>query len=153
MTKQTKWHVRPARIQISLSIHPVWSEFSLSAWRKLGSLATHWTQSEDFDQTERMPRLIWVFAGRTCHLLVLSWGGSSMDVHYLLIVLHLRIKYHTFSLDTFQVITGNKFYGRPNTGLQDLYVYLNFQSTILVMTSLNIKIMLWHHWLSKSETS
>ena len=23
-----------------------------------------------------MPRLIWVFAGRTCHLLVLSWGGT-----------------------------------------------------------------------------
>ena len=39
---------------------------SLSAWRKLGSLATHWAHSEDSDQTGRMPRLIWVFAGRTC---------------------------------------------------------------------------------------
>ena len=28
------------------------------------------------DQTGRMPRLIWVFAGRTVTLLVLSWGGS-----------------------------------------------------------------------------
>ena len=28
------------------------------------------------DQTGRMPRLIWVFAGRTVILLVLSWGGS-----------------------------------------------------------------------------
>ena len=27
--------VRPAKIQISLGIHPVWSESSLSAWRKL----------------------------------------------------------------------------------------------------------------------
>ena len=36
----------------------------------------------------------------------------------------------------------NKFYGRPYTGLQDLHVYLNFQSTIFVMTSLIIKIML-----------
>ena len=25
-------------------------------------------ESEDSDQTGRMPRLIWVFAGRTCHL-------------------------------------------------------------------------------------
>ena len=59
--------VRPAKTQISLVIHPVWSEPSLSAWRKLGSLATHWAHSEDSDQTGRMPRLIWVFAGRICH--------------------------------------------------------------------------------------
>ena len=32
--------------------------------------------SEDSDQTGRMPRLIWVFVGRTCHLLVLSCGNS-----------------------------------------------------------------------------
>ena len=36
MTKPTKWHVCPAKTQISLGIHPVWSESSLSAWRKLG---------------------------------------------------------------------------------------------------------------------
>ena len=63
MTKLTKWHVRPAKTQIS----PVWSESLLSAWRKLGSLATHWAHSEDSDQTGQMPRLIWVFSGRTCH--------------------------------------------------------------------------------------
>ena len=27
----------------------------------------HWAHSEDAAQTGRMPRLIWVFAGRTCH--------------------------------------------------------------------------------------
>ena len=48
---QQKWHVRPANTQISLGIRPVWSESSLSAWRKLGSLATHWALSEDSDQT------------------------------------------------------------------------------------------------------
>ena len=64
MTKPTKWHVRPAKTQISLGIRPVWSESSLSAWKKLGSLATHWVHSEDSDQ---MPQLIWVFTGRTCH--------------------------------------------------------------------------------------
>ena len=52
------------------------SESSLSAWWKLGSLITYWTHREDSDQTGRMPRLIWVFAGRTVILLVLSWGGS-----------------------------------------------------------------------------
>ena len=67
VTKPTKWHVHPVKTQIGLGIQPVWSETSLSVWRKLGSLATHWPHSEDSDQTVRMPRLIRVFAGRTCH--------------------------------------------------------------------------------------
>ena len=74
--KTNKMSVRPAKTQISLGIRPVWSESSLSAWRKLGSLATHWAHSEDSDQTGRMPSLIWVFAGRTAILLVLSCRGS-----------------------------------------------------------------------------
>ena len=65
MTKPTKWQMRPAKTQISLSIRPVWSESSLSAWRKLGSLATHWALSKDSDQTGWMPSLIWVFAGHS----------------------------------------------------------------------------------------
>ena len=65
--KTNKVTVRPTQTQISLGIRTVWSESSLSAWRKLGSLATHWAHSEDSDQTGWMPRLIWVFAGRTCH--------------------------------------------------------------------------------------
>ena len=45
----------------------------LSAWRKIGSLATHVAHSKDSDQPGRMPRLIWVFAGRIlicwfCHV-------------------------------------------------------------------------------------
>ena len=39
-------------------------------------LATHWVHSDNSDQTMWMPRLIWVFAGHTLILLVLSWGGS-----------------------------------------------------------------------------
>ena len=38
--------VRPAKTQISLGIRPVWSESSLSAWRKLGSLANHWADAQ-----------------------------------------------------------------------------------------------------------
>ena len=41
MTKPAKWHVCPAKPQISLGIHPVWSESSLSVWIKLESLVTH----------------------------------------------------------------------------------------------------------------
>ena len=74
--KTNKMSVRSAKTQISLGIRPVWSESSLCTWRNLGSLATHWVHSEDSDQTGRIPRLIWVFTGRTLILLVLSCCGS-----------------------------------------------------------------------------
>ena len=41
-------NVRPVKTQISLGICPVWSESSLSTWRNLGSLATHWAHSKDW---------------------------------------------------------------------------------------------------------
>ena len=47
--KTNKMSVRPAKTQISLGIRPVWSESSLSAWRKPGSLdplsAPGWSES------------------------------------------------------------------------------------------------------------
>ena len=54
-------------------VHP--GKSSLTTWRKLGSLTTYSAHSEDSDQTGQMPRL-WVFAGRTLILLVLSCRGS-----------------------------------------------------------------------------
>ena len=77
--KTNKVTVRPAKTRISLGICPVWSESSLSIWRNHGSLAIYWAHSEDSDQTGRMPRLIWVFAGCTLILLVLSCRGSDKD--------------------------------------------------------------------------
>ena len=56
ITKPTKWSVRPAKTQIRLGIRPVWSESSLSAWRKLGTLATQRADSGDSDQTGRILR-------------------------------------------------------------------------------------------------
>ena len=56
-------------------LRPVWSESSVSSWRNLGSLTTHWAHSEDSDQTGRIHRLIWVFALRASHFVGLSWGG------------------------------------------------------------------------------
>ena len=64
MIKPTKWPVCPAKRQT------VWSESSLSAWRNIGSIATHWAHGEDPDQSARMFRLIWVFSGRICHCVV-----------------------------------------------------------------------------------
>ena len=63
----TKWHVRPAKTRNSLGICPVWSEISLcTQWVAKDPRFLH-GDSEDSDQTGRMPRLIWVFAGHTCH--------------------------------------------------------------------------------------
>ena len=74
-TKSTKWHVRPAKTQINLGICPVWSESSLSIWGKLRSLAIIRVTIEASDQTGRMPRLIWVFAGHKGHFVgfVMRW--------------------------------------------------------------------------------
>ena len=52
MTKSTEWPLCPAKTQISLGLHLVWSESSLSAWRKLRSSATHWAHCEDSDWTD-----------------------------------------------------------------------------------------------------
>ena len=74
--KTNKIGVRPAKIQISLGIRPVWSESSLCAeWVAKDPSFLH-ADSEDSDQTGRMRRLIWDFAGRTVASLVLSCRGS-----------------------------------------------------------------------------
>ena len=82
MTKPTKWHVRPAKPQIRLCLRPVWSESSMSARSKRGSLATRWVHSRDSDQTGRMPMLIWVSVdsdqtGRMPRLNCLRWAHRS----------------------------------------------------------------------------
>ena len=67
MTNQQKMSVRPSKTRISLGIRPVWSESSLFAqWVAKDPMFLN-ADSEDSDQTGRMPRLIWVFAGRICH--------------------------------------------------------------------------------------
>ena len=52
--------VRPAKTQISQGIRPVWSESSLSAWWKVGTLATHWTHSEGGSEVSEIEP-IWDF--------------------------------------------------------------------------------------------
>ena len=76
-----------------MSVRPVCSESSLSAWRKLGFVATQWAHSEDSGQTGRMPRLIWVFAGRTLTLLVLSCCSSNIGVYH---TRHTNVDYHAY---------------------------------------------------------
>ena len=63
-----KWHVRAVKIRISLPIRLVYSESSLSAWRNLGSLASHWAHSEDWSD--------WADAQAD---LSLCWGQRSFN--------------------------------------------------------------------------
>ena len=51
----------------NICLRPVWSESSLSTWRNIVSVATQWMHIKDYDQTGRMPRLIWIFAGHKDH--------------------------------------------------------------------------------------
>ena len=68
LEKTNKVTVCPAKTEISLGIRPIWSESSLCAeWLAKDPSFLH-ADSEDSDRTGRMPRLIWVFAGRTVAL-------------------------------------------------------------------------------------
>ena len=69
--------VRPAKTHISLGTRPVWSVFAVRM-KKAWVLSYPLSASKDSDKTGRLPRLIWVFAGRTLTLLVLSRGGSNV---------------------------------------------------------------------------
>ena len=80
--KTNKMSVRPAKTQICLGIRPVWSEFSLCAQWVVKDPSFLHADSEDSDQTGRMPRLICVFAGRKLILLVLSCRGSNCRCLY-----------------------------------------------------------------------
>ena len=60
-------HVRSAKIQISIC--EVWSESSLTAFWIAKDAKFLQADNEDSDQTVRMHRLVWVFAGRKCQKL------------------------------------------------------------------------------------
>ena len=74
MTKPAKWHVRPAKTQISLGIRPVWSESSLCAQRVAKDPMFLHADSEDWSDgvdAQTDPSLRWAqthFVG-----FVMSW--------------------------------------------------------------------------------
>ena len=64
--KTKKMTVRTAKTQINLGICSVWSESSLCTQWVAKEPSFFHADSEDSDQTGQIPRLIRVFAGRTC---------------------------------------------------------------------------------------
>ena len=73
--KTNKMTVCPGKTQISLGMRPVWSESSLCAHWVAKDPSFLYADSKDSDQTGQVPRLIWVFPGRTCHFVwfVVRW--------------------------------------------------------------------------------
>ena len=69
------WQNQQSGMCAQRRLRSAWPDSSLCAqWVDKDPSFLH-ADSEDSDQTGRMPRLIWVFAGRTATLLVFSWGG------------------------------------------------------------------------------
>ena len=92
MTKPTVWLCAQRRLRsawASAQLIRVFAVRMKKAWVLSYLLST----SKDSDQTGRMPRLIWVFAGRTVILLVLSWGTSCCLRN--LVQLHEKYFYYT----------------------------------------------------------
>ena len=68
--KETEWAAAWQNQQNDLcaqSLLSAWSVLTVCMKKPWVQVATHWAPSEDSDQARRMPRLIWVFGGRTGH--------------------------------------------------------------------------------------
>ena len=89
--------VRPAKTQISLGIRPIWPESSLCAQWVAKDPSFLQADNEDSDQRRRLPRLIWVFAGRTVTLLILSCRGSYAIWFSCIICMHFCLCMFAFS--------------------------------------------------------
>ena len=88
--------VRQAKSQIILCIHTVWSESSLCAQWVANDPSFLHADSEDSDQTGRMPRLIWVFAGRTCHLVGFVMRRLKCLYEHSIAVIKLKVERYGF---------------------------------------------------------
>ena len=87
----------------SACIHRAVCSESSPTWRRFVLLATHWVPCEDSDQTARMRRLIWVFAGHKCslvgkcvpciiHLKVDIWDICSINLHFVIARFYIHMK-------------------------------------------------------------
>ena len=72
----TMWYDRPAKPQISLRIHAVWSELLLVAWVFYDCSATDWTSFGVPKLKMRLHRLVWVYTCQNATLLEIMCRGS-----------------------------------------------------------------------------
>ena len=121
--KTNKMSVRPAKTQISLGIRPVWSESSLSAWRNIGTSATHWADAQ------AVLNLRWAhthFVGfvvswlKFCLISLLSstcfFTKRSFDIH----------KFYLWNIDAIECICILLKEFKDEMGLPDTCIYFTF---------------------------
>ena len=75
MTKPAKWLCTQRRLRSAWASAQSVQSLHYAFSGKL-RIQPFFMRTAKTDQTGRMPRLIWVFTGRTATLLGLSWGGS-----------------------------------------------------------------------------
>ena len=101
--KTNKMTVHLAKTQISLGICPVWSESSLCPqWVAKNPSLLH-ADSKDSDQTRQMPRLICVFAGRTCHFFGFARRWLKSPTMTFLMWTDNEVQYFSFDLVNFDI--------------------------------------------------
>ena len=94
MTKLTKWPVRPAMTQISLRVSPVWSESSLSAWKKAWVLCypMSWQQRlwSDWADAHADLNLRWVHMSFCwfCHAVAHLWNERPEQIPIEWLLMH-----------------------------------------------------------------
>ena len=76
----TNWYVRPAKTQISLRIHAVWSEPLLVAWIFYECYATEWTSFWASKLKRRLHRLVWVYTCQNATLLEITCHCSNYKI-------------------------------------------------------------------------
>ena len=87
--------------QQNVGVHPVWSE-SLMCAHWVAKYPSFLMRTAKTDQTGQMPRLIWVFAGRTAILLVLSCHHSiTFAIWHVAISLDSIIKSESYIKDRY----------------------------------------------------
>ena len=125
--------VHPATTQISLGISRVWSESSLCAqWVAKDPRFLH-VDREDSDQNGRMPRLIWVFAGRTLILLVLSCRGSNQLTSIMQII--LVDFYHEFPVIVLEHSMIYPVLKKPVTNKNSVHARFSYITCVLSVSS------------------
>ena len=145
--QNNKVTMRPAKTQISLGIRPVWSESSLCTQRVAKDPSYLHADSEDSDQTGRMPRLICVFAGRTFTLFVFSCRGSNGFAQWSLFFFFfkrksLKNKLHSDLVTYWTNIKGEDSY--MYAGMYDWLVIVNIlRRQVLEITDLILLVVSW----------
>ena len=92
MTKPTKWVCAQWRLRSAWASTQSDQSLLCAQWVAKDPRFLH-ADREDSDQTGWMPRLIWVFAGRTLTLLVLSCRGSFIGKLIWFVLLCLQITF------------------------------------------------------------